>query len=124
MFGKREYLVAAGERVEVGVPRNLGGMRGVNVPGSVFESSSSPALVFGRLSSKDRKLSKVLLLLASSDEDRVAAGRLRNMTLYRSSGGPGISISSFGTGGLVYVSLHILASVAVEGRENISSSGF
>lgn len=82
MFGKREYLLAAGERVEVGVSRNLGGgMRGVNVPGSVFESSSSPALVFGRLSSKDHKLSKVLLLLASSDEDRVAAGRLRNMTL-------------------------------------------
>lgn len=124
--GNKEYLLTRGDFV-VGLVNLLGGIRGVRDSAASVSfagiRSCSPPLVVGRLSSYDIRLSRVLLRRASNEDDRLA-GTFLNMTLYRSKGGVGIgmSSSSFGRGGRVYVSIKESASVAVDGRDRTSSS--
>ncbi len=81
VLGNNEYLLVAGDFVVADVANGRGGIKGVSGSELDWGRPSSVLLVVGRLSSKDLKLSKVLLLLTRRDDERVAAGRLRNITL-------------------------------------------
>jgi hypothetical protein len=111
--GNNEYLLTAGDEVEVlransglgnlGSVMRLAGSSSPPASSTIFKGIALPSdsdwLLFRLPSVDDFKLSRVLLRRASSEDDVEAAGIFWNITVYLSSGGFGMLISSLGSGG-------------------------